>query len=295
MENLTDQEICVNLKRLYNETENRVKTNAMVSRAYIVKVSTETINDKVSAQMNSIKTGIYNINPKFKEGSKNYEETKKLVTETLASYEQALVELSQFFDGKIEQLILRKVELEASLIGTILNDEYLREELVSDTDKKENDKAKLSVKDSIKSVLERFKIKKAEKTNVIDPMEISKLMDQQDVVCEMEEQFSSNIEKRKDDKVKNAEFSKKVEKEISLINSEIERINERKKESISKAMEVGGTDMVTTIRRPRVIKRITTFFASRFNTAKVVETTIINPLNSRIESFRTNELSGMKG
>ena len=295
MENLTDQEICVNLTRLYNETENRVKTNAMVSRAYIDKVSTETINDKVTAQMNSIKTGIYNINPKFKEGSKNYEETKKLVTETLASYEQALVELSQFFDGKIEQLILRKVELEASLIGTILNDEYLREELVSDTDKKENDKAKLSVKDSIKSVLERFRLKKTEKANAIDPMEISKLMDKQDIVCEMDEQFSSNIEKRKDAKVKNTEFSKKVEKEISLINSEIERINERKKESISKAMEVGGTDMVTTIRRPRVIKRITTFFASRFNTAKVVETTIINPLSARIESFKANELSGMKG
>ena len=60
-------------------------------------------------------------------------------------------------------------------------------------------------------------------------------------------------------------------------------------------MEVGGTDMVTTIRRPRVIKRITTFFASRFNTAKVVETTIINPLSARIESFKANELSGMKG
>lgn len=295
MENLTDQEICVNLKRLYNETENRVKTNAMVSRAYIDKVSTETINDKVTAQMNSIKTEIYNINPKFKEGSKNYEETKKLVTETLASYEQALVELSQFFDGKIEQLILRKVELEASLIGTILNDEYLREELISDTNKKDNDKAKLSVKDSIKSVLERFKLKKTEKANAIDPMEISKLMDKQDIVCEMEEQFSSNIEKRKDAKAKNTEFSKKVEKEISLINSEIERINERKKESISKAMEVGGTDMVTTIRRPRVIKRITTFFASRFNTAKVVENAIIIPLNSRIESFKANELSGMKG
>lgn len=295
MENLTDQEICVNLTRLYNETENRVKTNAMVSRAYIDKVSTETINDKVTAQMNSIKTGIYNINPKFKEGSKNYEETKKLVTETLANYEQALVELSQFFDGKIEQLILRKVELEASLIGTILNDEYLREELVSDTDKKENDKAKMSVKDSIKSVLERFRHKKTEKSTAIDPMEISKLMDKQDIVCEMDEKFSSNIEKRKDAKAKNIEFSKKVEKEISLINSEIERINERKKESIFKAMEVGGTDMATTIRRPRVIKRITTFFASRFNTAKVVETTIINPLNSRIESFKINELSGMKG
>lgn len=295
MENLTDQEICVNLKKLYNETENRVKTNAMVSRAYIDKVSTESINNKVTSQMNSIKTGIYNINPKFKEGSKNYEETKKLVTETLASYEQALVELGQFFDGKIEQLILRKVELEASLIGSILNDEYLREELVADTDKKDNDRVKLSVKDSIKSVLERFKIKKTEKTNIIDPMEISKLMDKQDIVCEMDEQFSSNIEKRKVAKVRNMEFSKKLEKEISLINSEIERINERKKESISKAMEVGGTEMVANIRRPRVIKRITTFFASRFNTAKVVETTIINPLITRIENFKSNELSGMKG
>ena len=295
MENLTDQEICVNLKKLYNETENRVKTNAMVSRAYIDKVSTESINNKVTSQMNSIKTGIYNINPKFKEGSKNYEETKKLVTETLASYEQALVELGQFFDGKIEQLILRKVELEASLIGSILNDEYLREELVADTDKKDNDRVKLSVKDSIKSVLERFKIKKTEKTNIVDPMEISKLMDKQDIVCEMDEQFSSNIEKRKVAKVRNMEFSKKLEKEISLINSEIERINERKKESISKAMEVGGTEMVTNIRRPRVIKRITTFFASRFNTAKVVETTIINPLITRIENFKSNELSGMKG
>ena len=60
-------------------------------------------------------------------------------------------------------------------------------------------------------------------------------------------------------------------------------------------MEVGGTEMVTNIRRPRVIKRITTFFASRFNTAKVVETTIINPLITRIENFKSNELSGMKG
>lgn len=295
MENLTEQEICVNLKRLYNETENRVKTNAMVSRAYIDRVSTDTINDKVNAQMNSIKTGIYNINPKFKEGSKNYEETKKLVTETLAAYEQALVELSQFYDGKIEQLILRKVELESSLIGSILNDEYLRQELVSANDKKENDKVKLSVKDSIRSVLERFKNKKNSKSDTINPIEISKLMDQQDVVCEMEEQFTTKIEKRQDDKLQNAEFSKKVEKEISLINSEIERINERKKQSIFDAMEVGSKEIATTIRKPRVIKRIATFFASRFNTARVVETTIIEPLNLRIESFKTNELNSMKG
>ena len=117
MGTLTDQEICIKLKNLYDETENRIKTNAMVSRAYIDKTSSDTINEKVNAQMNSIQAGIYNINPKFKEGSKNYEQTKKLVAETLASYEAALLELSQFYDGKIEQLILRKVELEAGLIG----------------------------------------------------------------------------------------------------------------------------------------------------------------------------------
>ncbi len=295
MENLTDQEICVNLKRLYNETESQVKANAMVSRAFIDKVSSDTINEKVNSQMNSIKSSIYNINPRFKEGSKNYDMTKKLVTETLAAYEQALVELSQFYDGKIEQLILRKVELESSLIGTILNDEYLRQELASANDKKENDKVKMSVKDSIKAVLERFKNKKSEKAETINPIEISKLMDQQDVVCEMEQHFSNKIEKRQSDRTNNDELSKKVEKEIALINSEIERINDRKKQSIFDAMEVGSKEIAPVIRRPRVIKKITTFFASRFNTAKVVENTIINPLNSRIESFKANELSSMKG
>lgn len=295
MENLTDQEICVNLKRLYNETESQVKANAMVSRAFIDKVSSDTINEKVNSQMNSIKSSIYNINPRFKEGSKNYDMTKKLVTETLAAYEQALVELSQFYDGKIEQLILRKVELESSLIGTILNDEYLRQELASANDKKENDKVKMSVKDSIKAVLERFKNKKSEKAETINPIEISKLMDQQDVVCEMEQHFSNKIEKRQSDRTNNDELSKKVEKEIALINSEIERINDRKRQSIFDAMEVGSKEIAPVIRRPRVIKKITTFFASRFNTAKVVENTIINPLNSRIESFKANELSSMKG
>ena len=92
MGTLTDQEICIKLKNLYDETENKIKTNAMVSRAYIDKTSSDTINEKVNAQMNSIQAGIYNINPKFKEGSKNYEQTKKLVAETLASYEAAFLE-----------------------------------------------------------------------------------------------------------------------------------------------------------------------------------------------------------
>ena len=291
---MTDQEICINLKKLYDETESKIRTNAMVSRAFIDKISTNVINDKVNAQLNSIKTGIYNINPKFKDGAKNYEQTKKLVSETLVVYESALLELSEFYDGKIEQLILRKVELESELIGSILNEEYFRQKLIRNNQQKENDKVKLSVKDSIKAALERLKNKKTAQTS-IDPLEISKLMDKQDVVCELDQKLSSKIEKTESDQKANVEYISKVEKEISLVNSEIERINERKQKSIYDAMEVGDKAMTTTLKRPKVIKRITTFFAIRFNTAKVVENTIITPLNIRIENFKANELSSMKG
>ena len=60
-------------------------------------------------------------------------------------------------------------------------------------------------------------------------------------------------------------------------------------------MEVGDKAMVSTLKKPRVIKKITRFFVSRFNTAKVVESSIIMPLNERIENFKTNELSSIKG
>ena len=294
MEKLTDQEICIKLKKLYDENENRIKTNALVSRAYVDKVSASSINEKVNAQINSIKAGIYGINPRFKEGSKNYESVKKLVSETLTAYEAALLELSEFYDGKIEQLILRKVELESELIGSLINEEYLRQKLVRSNDQKDNDKVKLSVKDSIKAAIERFKAKKvSEKT--VDPMEISKLMDKQDVVCELDQKLSSKVEKTEADQKQNESYIQDVEKEIALVTSEIERINERKQKSIYDAMEVGDKQITTSFRRPRVIKRITTFFASKFNTAKVVENTIITPLNTRIENFKENELSNMKG
>ena len=294
MENLTDGEKCKNLLKLYNESEGKIKANAMVSRAYIDKVSLDTIDEKVNAQMNSIKVGICNINPKFKEGSKNYDVTKKLVSETLSKYEQALIELSKFYDGKIEQLILRKVELEASLVGAIINEEYLNQSIVKRNNQKENDKVKKSVKENIKTVLEKIKTKRSNNAEV-DPKMITNLLDQQEVAIELEEQLSNKIDKTVKDKNENKEFLSKVEKEISMIDTEINRINDRKKESIYNAMEVGNKEMITTIRKPRMFKKITRFFVSRFNTAKVVETTIIEPLNSRIENFKNTELASMVG
>ena len=291
---LTEQEICMNLKKMYEESENRVKTEAVVRRAYIDKISAKTISEKVNSQMNSIKTEIYEINPKFKEGSKNYETTKKLVSEALVNYEKALLELSEFFDGKIEQLILRKVELEASLVGAILNEEYLKQKVLRKSHQKENDKVKRSVKDNIKLAIERLKNRKKE-NNEIDTKAITNLMDGQDVELELDQKLSEKVEKTITDKKENKEFIEKIEKEISLINEEIERLNERKKNSIYDAIEVGDKALTTNIKRPRIFKKITRFFVSRFNTAKVVQTTIIDPLNLRIESFKNNELSSMKG
>lgn len=294
MEELNEQEICQNLEKLYNESESRVKTNAIIRRAYIDRTSSDTINQKVNAQMNAIKIGIYEINPKFKEGSKNYDSTKELVTQTLADYEKALIELSEFYDGKIEQLILRKVELEASLVGSILNEEYLYQKVVKKTEQKENDKVKKSVKDNIKSVLDKF-VNRKQANKEIDPRTLENLVDGQDVAIEIEQKLEGRIEKSLTDKKINKEFIDKTEKEISLIDSEIAKLNERKIKSIFDAMEVGDNQLTTNIKRPRVFKKITRFFVSRFNTAKVVQSSIIEPLNLRIESFKNNELLDMKG
>ena len=45
----------------------------------------------------------------------------------------------------------------------------------------------------------------------------------------------------------------------------------------------------------KTFTRIKRFFVSRFNTYKVIDDTIITPLNKKIEEFKNVELSNMKG
>ena len=120
-------------------------------------------------------------------------------------------------------------------------------------------------------------------------------MDAQDVIDEVEAKNSVSLIMAENNKKENQESIFKIEKEISLINSEIERLNEQKKRAIFEAMEVGGRSIAKNIRKPKVFKKITKFFICRFNTARMVEATILDPLNLRIESFRSNELSNMIG
>ncbi len=293
MENLSQQEIYKKLENLYNESEEKIKTDAMVRRAYIDRVSQDTINEKVNSQMNAIKAGIYDINPKFKEGSKNYDVTKKLVSETLSNYEHVLIEFSEFFDGKIEQLILRKVELESSLVGAIINEEYLGQKIIKKNEQKENDSEKRTFKDNIKMAIEKVRNQR-ENDMKVDPMVISKILDQQDIVVELDQKLLDKVELSIQDKKDNKDLMEKIEKEINMIDSEIDRINERKKKSIIEAMEVGSRAVTINIRKPKMFKKITRFFVSRFNTARIIETTIIDPLNLRIESFKNNELASQQ-
>ncbi len=294
MENVSEVEICESLKKLYDESEDRVKSDALVCRAYINKMSIDTINEKVNSQMNAVKAGIYDINHNFKETSKNYEQIRERVSETLANYKDTLIELSNFYDGKIEQLILRKVELEASLVGSLLNDQYLYRKINRRVNQKENDEVKKTVKDNVKVFLDKIKLKKDEKVP-IDANVIYKTMDAQDVIDEVDKRNSASLISAEVNKKENLESISKIEKEITLINSEIERLNEQKRKAIYNAMEVGDKAIAKNIRRPKVFKKITRFFVSRFNTAKIVETTILDPLDLRIESFRNNELASMKG
>ena len=174
-----------------------------------------------------------------------------------------------------------------------MNEEYLRQTHELRTKQKDSDKVRKSVRENIKSVFEKLKNRKKE--NHFDPRLMEQLIDERDVEVEIDVQITKGIEKTEEDQKVNKEFIEKAEKEIALIKAEIERINERKRKSIFDAMEVGDKAMVTSIKKPKVFKKITRFFVARFNTAKVVQSTIIDPLNLRIEAFRANELANMKG
>ena len=209
--------------------------------------------------MNSIKAGIYSINPKFKEGSKNYDKTKDLITETLANYEKVLIDLSNFYDVKIDQLILKKVELEADLLGSILDEKYLSY-LIEDTEKrKSNDKVKNTVKENFTSALNKLLNRKKE-NKALDPYTMNKLIDSNDVQEEIGESIIEKFESALNKEIKNKENILNIEKEITRINSEIERLNDCKSKNIYDAMEIGDKEVAIGIRKPRLFSKISRFF-----------------------------------
>ena len=292
--NVNEQYISMVLERIWNKNSENIQMEAIVNRALTDKISTETINTKVNSKLNAITLEIKNINPKYNENSKNYDTTKAEILDALTNYETALIELSDFYDEKIEQLILKKVELDTKKLGLLMKDEILVQKAERKVDEKKNITLKIS--EGVKSLFEKISVKNQNKDkDYIDVSLFNKAQDMQDIEQEVDEKLEKNVKKVKEDSNKNAELVKRLEKEIKLIDEEINKINERKYQSLMNAMEIGEKWIAVNVKRPRAFGKIKRFFMSKFNTTKLIHKNVINPLNNLVKEFRETELANVKG
>jgi len=178
-ENLNDDNVCLALKKFYDTATDNIQMSALVNRALTDKISTETINQKVNNQLNSIQS------------SKNYASVKKEILNVLTDYEMALTEYSDYYDIKLEGLILKKVELESHLVGKIFKDEHYKTIESKKIHEIENDNLKLSFSEKTRRIFEKFSIKKQEEKS-INVQDISKLQD----CIDLENEQSANLDKK---------------------------------------------------------------------------------------------------
>ena len=137
-------------------------------------------------------------------------------------------------------------------------------------------------------------LEERQKSGGVDTLALRHKKDADDINHEIDVKMQSRIDKTINDQKVNAEVVAKREKKIRSINEEIELINQRKVDAITRAMEEGGVFLTANVKKPRTFVRIKRFFLSRFNTYKVIDDTIITPLNKKIEDFKKVELSSMK-
>ena len=100
--------------------KNEIVLTAILNAIYAQKISKETIQIKVRNQLNSMQVSMDKINPKFSEKSKNYDKVKQQTREILDQYENHLVQFCQIWDTKIQEVILKKVELESKWLVEVM-------------------------------------------------------------------------------------------------------------------------------------------------------------------------------
>ena len=280
------------LMKTFSEAESAIKSSALVTRAYYSRTSDDTINEKVDHEMNAIKTSIQEFYPRFKDGSKNYEKIKYLVSTSMIDYEKNLAELGHFYDIKIDNLILDKVENESCLCYSILSKRYFNDRAKIRDNLKNNDRAKFSVRETMVGFIDKFSRKKEEKQS-IDPMMMNKLMDSQDIVNDFnsfnDHEYNRIIEDARANEEDIATFTKKVKE----IDEKIIKLNDEKKAKIIDAMEDGGKDVSVVIKRPKTFSKITKFFAIRFNLLGYIQNSVISKLNDRVRRYREEVLSNI--
>ncbi len=276
------------LKRFFDTATENITMSATLNRALADKISTETINTKVNNQFNSIQISMYKINPKFNEKSKHYDVIKKEILDVLTDYEATLTEYSEYFDNKIEELLLKRVELESHLIGKIFKEENLKSVENKREKEKETDKLKNTLVETNKKFFEIFSNKKKE--NKLNIQDMRKLEDSIDLEKEQTQKLNKRVEKIQEKNRTNMSEIAGVEKDLKNVNKQIKELEENKKILLEEAMETKDKWISKTIKKPFSFSRITRFFSCKFNTPKMVTKTIIDPLRLRISEFKTNEL-----
>lgn len=278
------------LKSFFEKSTEDIKMSAVIHRALIDKKTSDVINKKVNSEFNSIQAGIYNINSKFNENSKNYAEVKKEILNILTDYEGALIEYSNNYDQKIEKLIAKRVELESSLVGRIFNEENIKVEKFFKEKEQQKGNVKKSLGESFKKILNKIKPQKE-----LDVHMISRMQDSKEIEEDEEKSVVKKIEKLDDANKLNTVEMINIEKQIAKINAEINKINEEKILALENAMETKEKWIVVpTIKKPQVFSKVKKFFASKFNPTKMVMKTVILPLKMRVQEFKNNELSEIK-
>ncbi len=266
-----------------------IKVEAVVERALADKITSENVNQKVKNQVNSIKYGIKKINSKFTENSKNYDIVKEQILDCITRYEDTLRKIGDFFDGKIEQLIVRKLELQTDLIGLYSRQQYLANLKNAKNKERNSEKIKNIFTMGIKKAIDRIKERRLKEA--IDVKDIIALQDKTEIEQERQDNMENYFENVENEDKNNKQLIEKVNKEIYLTTTEIQRLNDRKKNLINDAMEEEEKWLVTKIKKPKTFERITRFFSSRINTPKLIKKSILDPLNARIDEFMENELS----
>lgn len=275
-----DKYISMVLKNIYENVKEEIVLSATLNRVYVEKISKEVIGTKINNQVNSMEVSINRINPKFIEKkSKNYEKIKEEMIKTLDNYEEVLKQFCQIYDKQIEDLILKKVELESKLLIAIVAKQDLCEKETEETNPKE-----IIVK-GINTVVNKIKGKISQKEPV-DVSLIHRLQDGQDIKKELEQS-----EEYKD----NQRYIIKLEKEIKVLNKKINKLNDEKIQNVFSAMESENKALSTEIKKPRTFKNITKFFVNRLKTYNVVMKNIIDPMNQRIDEFKVNQLENING
>lgn len=291
--NLNEDYASLALKRFYDTATNNIQTSALVNRALTDKISTETINQKVNNQLNSIYVSMNRINPKFNETSKNYGIIKQNILDVLTDYEVALTEFSDYYDVKLENLILKKVELESNLIGKLFREENLNKDETIKTKMKDKDYLKMSFSEKTRDIATKVSAQK-NSNNTINYMDIRALKDLEDLQLERTEKINKKISKIKENNKTNQSEIKEIENEIKKVSKQIMEMNEKKRLGLEEAMETRDKWISITLKKPSVWSKTKRFFSNRFNTINVISKTVIEPLKMRVQEFRVNELKGLK-